>query len=67
MCRHGCAVINANLPEGERLEDPDKILDMMDLDKSDSIDVNEFFEVFRLMDAKDGVVDGNINYAGLHA
>jgi hypothetical protein len=54
--RRGCDIINANLCDGEKLEDPDRILDMMDLDQNDSIDVNEFFEVFRLVDTKDGHV-----------
>mmetsp|Transcript_11157 Transcript_11157/g.15887 ORF Transcript_11157/g.15887 Transcript_11157/m.15887 type:complete len:700 (+) Transcript_11157:133-2232(+) len=50
--RKGCEIINQNLRPGEQLEDPDAMLDIMDLDHSDSIDVNEFFEVFRLMDIK---------------
>jgi hypothetical protein len=56
VVRRGCDIINANLCDGEKLEDPDRILDMMDLDQNDSIDVNEFFEVFRLVDTKDGHV-----------
>ena len=30
----------------------------MDLDGNSSVDVNEFFEVFRLVDAMDGKLDG---------
>jgi len=32
----------------------------MDFDKSDDIDINEFFEVFRIVDAIDGEIDGEI-------
>ncbi|CAM9645564.1 unnamed protein product, partial [Phaeothamnion confervicola] len=59
--QRGCAVINEALPEGERLENADAMLDVMDLDGDASIDVNEFFEVFRLVDAADGTVDGQIS------
>lgn len=47
--RRGCELINKHAPEGERLEDPDRMLDLIDLDANDSIEINEFFEVFRLM------------------
>jgi hypothetical protein len=35
----------------------------MDFDGNDSIDINEFFETFRLLDAADGNVDGIISLA----
>jgi serine/threonine-protein phosphatase with EF-hand domain len=50
--RQGCEILNKNLRPGEQLEDPDGMLDIMDIDHSDSVDVNEFFEVFRLMDIR---------------
>ena len=36
---------------------------MMDFDGSGTIDINEFFETFRILDAKDGKVDGVISVA----
>ena len=35
----------------------------MDFDGSDDLDINEFFEVFRILDAKDGKVDGILSLA----
>lgn len=60
----GCDMLNTTLPADQQLRDYDRILDMMDFDQSDSIDINEFFEVFRLLDAKDGQLDGVISIAG---
>ncbi|CAM9136649.1 unnamed protein product, partial [Ectocarpus fasciculatus] len=41
----GCDAINKTLPPEKQLTDADAILDLMDFDKNDSIDMNEFFEV----------------------
>lgn len=60
----GCEVLNKVLPEEQQLADCDHILDLMDFDRSDSIDLNEFFEVFRILDAQDGQIDGIISMAG---
>ena len=46
-----------------RWTDIDHTLDLMDFDGSDDLDINEFFEVFRLLDAKDGKVDGILSLA----
>lgn len=43
--KNGCDAINKILPPEKQITDPDAILNMMDYDGSDSIDVNEFFEV----------------------
>ncbi|CAN0117700.1 unnamed protein product, partial [Discosporangium mesarthrocarpum] len=59
--KKGCELLNQQASEGEALENHDMILDMMDFDNNDTIDINEFFEVFRLVDARDGVIDGNIH------
>ena len=61
--RKGCDFMNTTLPQDQQLKDYDHILTLMDFDQSDSIDINEFFEVFRILDAKDGVVDGVISLA----
>eukprot|EP01041_Mallomonas_annulata_P005264 gene5264-10533_t len=59
----GCDMLNTTLPPDQQLKDYDHILDMMDFDQSDSIDINEFFEVFRILDSKDGQLDGVISIA----
>lgn len=59
----GCNVINQTLPPEQQLRDWDHILDLMDFDRSDSIDINEFMETFRIVDAKDGSLDGVIDLA----
>jgi len=59
----GCDFMNTTLAPDQQLTDYDRILDMMDFDKSDSIDMNEFFEVFRILDAKDGKIDGVLSLA----
>jgi len=51
--RSGCDLLNNTLPADQQLTNYDHILDLMDFDQSDSIDINEFFEVFRILDAQD--------------
>ena len=58
--RRGCEIINQKLPIQRQIQDPDKILSMIDFDSNESIDLNEFLEAFRLVDAMDGKVDGII-------
>mmetsp|Transcript_30265 Transcript_30265/g.47712 ORF Transcript_30265/g.47712 Transcript_30265/m.47712 type:complete len:388 (+) Transcript_30265:3-1166(+) len=61
--QQGCEYINKHVSESEQIQNPDRILEIMDFDGSDDIDLNEFFETFRIMDAKDGVIDGCIALA----
>mmetsp|Transcript_2397 Transcript_2397/g.3666 ORF Transcript_2397/g.3666 Transcript_2397/m.3666 type:complete len:753 (-) Transcript_2397:205-2463(-) len=61
--RLGCDFMNTTLPPDQQLKDYDHVLTLMDFDQSDSIDLNEFFEVFRILDAKDGCVDGVLSLA----
>lgn len=56
----GCKVINEKLPPSQHIADPVRILSLLDVDSSDGIDINEFFEAFRLADAADGSLDGLI-------
>jgi serine/threonine-protein phosphatase with EF-hands len=44
----GCDIINMTLPSDQQLKDYDHVLNLMDFDHSDSIDLNEFFEVCSL-------------------
>jgi len=43
--RQGCDYLNRFLPAEEKLSDVDHILDLIDFDKSNTIELNEFFEV----------------------
>eukprot|EP00599_Poterioochromonas_sp_BG-1_P011813 CAMPEP_0173158318 /NCGR_PEP_ID=MMETSP1105-20130129/16261_1 /TAXON_ID=2985 /ORGANISM="Ochromonas sp., Strain BG-1" /LENGTH=810 /DNA_ID=CAMNT_0014076175 /DNA_START=37 /DNA_END=2469 /DNA_ORIENTATION=+ len=61
--RTGCALINKSLHPDCQLKNIDRMLQLMDFDGSGSIDINEFFETFRILDAKDGKVDGVISLA----
>eukprot|EP00656_Telonema_subtile_P005847 TRINITY_DN12676_c0_g1_i2.p1 TRINITY_DN12676_c0_g1~~TRINITY_DN12676_c0_g1_i2.p1 ORF type:complete len:752 (+),score=185.51 TRINITY_DN12676_c0_g1_i2:90-2345(+) len=44
----GCEWFNAQLPEGERLEDVEELFTVLDHDASGEIDLNEFMEAFRI-------------------
>ena len=59
--RSGFDVLNETLPLGQKLSDPDSIMKLLDVDGNDGVDMNEFFEVFRLLDSADGKADGNID------
>lgn len=50
--RNGCAVLNEHLPEKQRLQDIDHMLQLMDFDGNGQVDINEFFETFRILDEK---------------
>jgi serine/threonine-protein phosphatase with EF-hand domain len=61
--RDGCARLNSMLHPDCQLTNIDRTLEVMDFDGSGTIDINEFFETFRILDAKDGKVDGVISLA----
>jgi serine/threonine-protein phosphatase with EF-hand domain len=50
--RKGCELLNQSLPPENQIKDVDKLLQIMDVSKTGEIDVNEFFEMFRLSDSK---------------
>jgi hypothetical protein len=47
----GCEYLNALLEEGEKVTDFDRLLGVLDIDQTGAVDINEFFECFRLSDA----------------
>jgi hypothetical protein len=55
--RTGCQIINETLPDDQRLADIDRILSLLDTDESGYIDVNEFFEMFRLSEGVHSLSD----------
>jgi len=55
--RTGCQIINETLSEDQRLADIDHILSLLDTDESGYIDVNEFFEMFRLSEGVHSLSD----------
>lgn len=59
--RAGCEALNAHLPAESRLTGLDRLMDLLDFDRSGTIEVAEFFEGFRLMDLRDGKQDGLID------
>jgi len=59
--REGCRLLNKNLHPDYHLTDVEHMLKLMDFDGSGTIDINEFFETFRILDGKDGKVDGVLN------
>lgn len=61
--RTGCERLNSSLHPDCQLTNIERTLEVMDFDGSGTIDINEFFETFRILDAKDGKVDGVISLA----
>jgi len=61
--KKGTEVVNSALPPDCQLKNIDRMLQLMDFDGSGTIDINEFFETFRILDAKDGQVDGVLSLA----
>jgi Ca2+-binding EF-hand superfamily protein len=48
----GCEMLNQDLPPESQIKDVQKLLSIMDVSRTGEIDVNEFFEMFRLSDSK---------------
>ena len=46
--RQSCELLNKTLPKDRQLTDVDEVLELMDMDQSGGIDINEFFEIFRM-------------------
>lgn len=62
--RQGCLELNKLIPDDHhKLTDVDHIMDIIDFDRSGSLSLNEIFEVYRLLDAADGSVDGVLSLA----
>ncbi|KAM3578115.1 hypothetical protein VYU27_000211 [Nannochloropsis oceanica] len=59
--RQGCEALNAHLPAESQLTGLERVMDLLDFDRSGTIEVTEFFEGFRFMDLRDGKEDGKIN------
>ena len=53
--RQGCENLNKLLPSEERLSGIDHILDLIDFDHSNSIELNEFFEVSACVNGQQSV------------
>jgi len=51
-------VINQLLPAEEQIMDPEKVLDLMDFNKNDGVEINEFFEVRGRRGGRDEMVVG---------
>ncbi|CAK9252506.1 unnamed protein product [Sphagnum jensenii] len=49
--RRGCEVLNSALPPEGRIQGIDQLLRVMDVSGTGEVDINEFFEMFRLSDA----------------
>jgi Ca2+-binding EF-hand superfamily protein len=49
--KQGCEIINSTLPEESKLKNVDRLLAIMDVSQKGEVDINEFFEMFRLSDA----------------
>lgn len=48
--REGCDLLNRSLPAGKQLRELDRIIELIDIDETGIIDMNEFFEVNRLLE-----------------
>lgn len=49
--KQGCDILNQTLPEDQKIKELDRIVSIMDVSAKGEIDLNEFFEMFRLSDA----------------
>jgi Ca2+-binding EF-hand superfamily protein len=58
--RQGIDILNASLPEDAQTREIDKLVTIMDVSGKGQVDINEFFEMFRLSDAQ-------LNISGLLA
>lgn len=48
--KKGCDLLNKTLPEGSQITDIDKVMRAMDIADDGEVDINEFFEMFRICD-----------------
>ncbi|KAH9142971.1 hypothetical protein AeRB84_012994 [Aphanomyces euteiches] len=48
--QRGCQLLNTHLPEEEQWNETDELFRLLSLSGSNSININEFFEAFRLLD-----------------
>ena len=48
----GMAILNEVLPKGKAIQNIDQIFELMDIDSSSKINMNELFEIFRIVDEK---------------
>ena len=48
----GCELLNEHLPDGQKLTEISTILSILDFDGSGEIDLNEFFEAFRILESR---------------
>eukprot|EP00658_Telonema_sp_P-2_P054978 TRINITY_DN43728_c0_g1_i1.p1 TRINITY_DN43728_c0_g1~~TRINITY_DN43728_c0_g1_i1.p1 ORF type:complete len:156 (+),score=43.68 TRINITY_DN43728_c0_g1_i1:94-561(+) len=46
----GCTWLNERLPESQQIDDPRRMFELVDLNRSGGIDLNELFESFRVGD-----------------
>ena len=62
----GVAKLNRSLPEARQIAPATlkRFVDIMDVDRSGEVDLNEFLEVPRIVDAADGSVDGSSTSPG---
>ena len=49
--RHGFELINKQMPPGKGIGSPDHLLSIMDVDHSGNVNLNQFFEAFRMVDS----------------
>ena len=50
--REGCEKLNSYLPDGQKITNCDKVIDMMNISQEGAVSVNEFYEMFRIIDAR---------------
>lgn len=51
----GCEILNETLPNDEKLLDCERVLNLMDVKENGEIDINLFFEMFRMTDAHSNI------------